>query len=65
MLLSFRENKELAFEFRLALELGMTVDQLRKSLSVKEFESWKLYFIDKAQKEQKYITEQKAKSKLR
>ena len=43
----------------------MTVDNLRKSMSNREFESWKLYFIDKAQKEQKYLTEQKAKSKLR
>jgi len=55
----------LAFEFRLAKDLGMTVDQLRKSLSVQEFESWKLYYIDSNKKEQKAITEANAKSKLR
>ena len=43
----------------------MTVDTLRKSLSVEEFESWKLYYIDKNKKEQKAITEVKAQSKLR
>jgi hypothetical protein len=55
----------LAFEFRLALDLGMTVDTLRKSMSMQEFESWKLYYIDKNKKEQKAITEAKAQSKLR
>jgi len=43
----------------------MTVDQLRKNLSVQEFEYWKLYYLDKQKKEQKMITEQNAKSKLR
>ena len=43
----------------------MTVDTLRKSLSVEEFESWKLYYIDKNKKEQKAITEAKAQSKMR
>jgi hypothetical protein len=43
----------------------MTVDQLRKNLSVEEFEYWKLYYLDKQKKEQKMITEQNAKSKLR
>jgi len=43
----------------------MTVDTLRKSLSVEEFESWKLYYIDKNKKEHKAITEAKAQSKLR
>ena len=47
------------------MDLGMTVDTLRKSLSVEEFESWKLYYIDKNKKEQKAITEVKAQSKLR
>ena len=43
----------------------MTVDTLRKSLSVEEFGSWKLYYIDKNKKEQKAITVVKAQSKLR
>ena len=43
----------------------MTVDALRKSLSVEEFESWKLYYIDKNKKEHKAMTEARAKSKLR
>ena len=43
----------------------MTVDALRKSMSVEEFESWKLYYIDKNKKEHKAMTEAKAKSKLR
>jgi hypothetical protein len=47
------------------MDLGMTVDTLRKSLSVQEFESWKLYYIDKNKKEQKAITEAKAQSKVR
>jgi len=55
----------LAFEFRLALDLGMTVDALRKNMSMQEFESWKLYYIEKNKKEQKAITEANAKAKLR
>jgi len=47
------------------MDLGMTVDTLRKSLSVQEFESWKLYYIDKNRKEHKAMTEARAKSKLR
>lgn len=43
----------------------MTVDTLRKSMSVREFESWKLYYIDRNKREQKAITEAKAQSKLR
>jgi hypothetical protein len=43
----------------------MTVDALRKSMSVEEFESWKLYYIDKNKKEHKAMTEARAKSKLR
>jgi hypothetical protein len=47
------------------MDLGMTVDALRKSMSVEEFESWKLYYIDKNKKEHKAMTEARAKSKLR
>jgi hypothetical protein len=47
------------------MDLGMTVDTLRKSMSVEEFESWKLYYIDKNRKEHKAMTEARAKSKLR
>lgn len=47
------------------MDLGMTVDTLRKSLSVQEFESWKLYYIDKNKKEHKAMTEARAKSNLR
>jgi len=43
----------------------MTVDALRKSMSVQEFESWKLYYIDRNKKEQKAITEANARAKLR
>jgi len=43
----------------------MTVDALRKSMSVQEFESWKLYYIDKYKKEQKARTEANARAKLR
>jgi len=55
----------LAFEFRLALDLGMTVDALRKNMSMQEFESWKLYYIDRYKKEQKARTEANARAKLR
>tara|TARA_R110000744_G_scaffold236625_1_gene354170 strand:- start:371 stop:565 length:195 start_codon:yes stop_codon:yes gene_type:complete len=63
--MSFQNNGELAFEFRLAKDLKMTVDNLRKSMSVMEFESWKLYYIDINKKEHKANTEAKAQSKLR
>ena len=43
----------------------MTVDELRKKMSIQEFESWKLYYIDKNKKEQKAITEANARAKLR
>ena len=42
----------------------MTVDQLRKQMSVKEFESWKLYYIDKNKKEAKGMREAQARGKL-
>ena len=43
----------------------MTVDQLRKNMSMREFESWKLYYIDRNKKEHKARTEANARSKLR
>jgi hypothetical protein len=43
----------------------MTVDYLRKNMSMREFESWKLYYIDRNKKEQKAITEANSRSKLR
>jgi len=43
----------------------MTVDALRKSMSMQEFESWKLYYIDRNKKEQKARTEANARAKLR
>ena len=63
--MSYQNNTELAFEFRLALDLGMTVDALRKNMSRQGFESWKLYYIDRNKKEQKAITEANARAKLR
>jgi len=34
-------------------------------MSMQEFESWKLYYIDRNKKEQKAITEANARGKLR
>ena len=49
----------------MALDLGMTVDELRKKMSIQEFESWKLYYIDRNKKETKAMTEANATRKLR
>ena len=43
----------------------MTGDTMTRSMSVREFESWKLYYLDKQKKEQKALTEARAKQKLR
>jgi len=43
----------------------MTVDELRKKMSVQEFEAWKLYYIDRNKKETKAMTEANATRKLR
>lgn len=46
------ETTDLEFEFHLAETLGMTVAQLRRQMSAREFMQWGVYMGRKAQKQQ-------------
>ncbi len=46
------EQTELEFEFYLAERLHMTVDQLRRRMSQREFMQWSVYFGRKAQRQE-------------
>lgn len=44
------ENGDLEFEHFLAVELGMTVGELRRRMSAEEFMRWTVYYGRKAQR---------------
>lgn len=49
---SFLTDPDFQFEFFLALQLGMTVQQMRANMSYLEFVQWSRYFAVKAQREE-------------
>ncbi len=52
-LISFDHDPDLAFTFRLARDLSMTVGELHSKMSAKEFNEWAFF----------YLWEQKARDK--
>lgn len=46
------ETTELEFEFYLAERLRMTVDQLRRTMTAREFMQWGIYFGRKSQRQE-------------
>jgi hypothetical protein len=46
------ERTELEFEFYLAERLHMTVAQLRRTMSAREFMQWGIYYGRKAQRQE-------------
>jgi len=41
---NFKNNHDLAFQFRLARDLGMTVAELTSTMSSKEFLQWAMFY---------------------
>jgi hypothetical protein len=57
----FDRNPELIFQFRLAMDLGMTVGQLRKTVSVWELLLWSEFY----RRERSEIKKMQEKAKRR
>lgn len=57
----FDRNPELIFQFRLAMDLGMTVKQLRKELTVWELLLWSEFY--KRERNELKKLQEKAKRK--
>lgn len=64
---SFKTNPDLAFQFRLARDLGMTVAELRSTMSSLEYTQWATYYVWEQEEENKAyaIAEAEAKKKRR
>ena len=60
---SFKNNPDLAFRFRLARDLGMTVGQLMTTMSVKEFNQWATFYMWETEEKNKRIAIADAESK--
>lgn len=52
MYLRFETSPDLEFEFFLATELSMTVDDLRQRMSMQEFMQWGVFYGRKAQRQE-------------
>lgn len=48
----FERDPETEFEFRLAMDLSMTVDELRERMSNAEFTAWRIFYARIAQREE-------------
>lgn len=57
----FDKNPELIFHFRLAMDLGMTVGQLRKTITVWEMLMWSEFYRRERQEVKKMQDKQKRK----
>lgn len=53
--MSFKNNQDLQFQFRLARDLGMTVQDLRTKMSSYEYTQWATFYIHEHQEESKAI----------
>ena len=55
---NFEDNSDLAFEFRLARDLGFTVGELRQRISVVEYQQWiGFYLYEKKRRDYQQATE--------
>lgn len=64
-LMSFQNNPDISFQFRLARDLGMTVAELRSTMSSYEYTQWATFYLYEQQERNKAqaIAEAEAKKK--
>jgi|DEB0MinimDraft_10_1074344.scaffolds.fasta_scaffold98848_2 hypothetical protein len=62
---NFQNNNDLAFQFRLARDLGMTVAQLTSTMSSKEFIQWANFYMWENNERNKALALQQAESRKR
>lgn len=62
---TFKNNPELAFTFRLARDLGMTVAELQATMSSYEYTQWATFYLWEQKEKNKAIALQQAESKRR
>lgn len=60
---NFKNNNDLAFQFRLARDLGMTVAQLTSTMSSKEFTQWANFYMWENNERNKALALQQAESR--
>jgi primosomal protein N'' len=62
---SFAKDNRARFTFWLAEKLGMTVSQLRREMSAREFRQWAAYYKVKNEEERRAREQAKAKAAVR
>lgn len=62
---TFKNNPDINFTFRLARELGMTVAQLRATMSSYEFTQWVNFYLWEQNERNKQIALQQAEANKR
>lgn len=64
-LLSFKNNNDLTFQFRLARDLGMTVAELRSTMSSYEYTQWATFYLYEQEEENKALAMAEAEANKR
>ena len=63
---SFENDSELAFDFKLARDLGLTVGELRQKMSVLEYQQWiGFYLYEKKQRDYQIAMQEAEMNKQR
>lgn len=62
---NFKTNNDLFFQFRLARDLGMTVGELRTTMSNKEYMQWAWFYVFEQKKRNEEIAIAEAEAKKR
>ena len=63
---SFENDSELAFDFKLARDLGLTVGELRHKMSVLEYQQWVgFYLFEKKQRDYQIAMQEAEMNKQR
>ena len=57
---SFEKDSELAFDFKLARDLGLTVGELRQKMSVLEYQQWIGFYLYEKKRRDYQIAMQEA-----
>ena len=57
---SFENDSELAFDFKLARDLGLTVGELRQKMSVLEYQQWIGFYLYEKKRRDYQIAMQEA-----
>jgi len=63
--MNFKSNPDLAFQFRLARDLSMTVAELRTTMSSYEYSQWVTYYLWEQEEQNKAIALAQAEAKKR